>query len=55
MIRIGIADDEDLVRDGIAALLSHQQGMIVVSTVSTAHEAVDLAGSGAIDVLLLDL
>ena len=55
MIRIGIADDEDLVRDGIAALLSNQQGMIVVATVSSAHEAVELAGSGAIDVLLLDL
>lgn len=34
MIRIGIADDEDLVRDGLAALLSQQEGIIVVSTVS---------------------
>ncbi len=55
MIRIGIADDEDLVRDGIAALLSRQPGMVVVSTASGASEAVDLARSGAIDVLLLDI
>lgn len=55
MIRVGIADDEDLVRDGMAALLGNQQGMIVVATVSTAYEAVELADSGAIDVLLLDI
>jgi two-component system, NarL family, invasion response regulator UvrY len=55
VIRIGIADDEDLVRDGIAALLSRQSGMIVVSTVSNAAEAVDLARSGGIDILLLDI
>ena len=55
IIRVGIADDEDLVRDGMAALLAGQQGVVVVSTVSTAYEAVELADSGAIDVLLLDI
>jgi two-component system, NarL family, invasion response regulator UvrY len=55
VIRVGIADDEDLVRDGLAALLASWSGMIVVSTVSTAAEAVELADSGAIDVLLLDV
>lgn len=55
MIRVGIADDEVLVRDGIAALLATRSGMIVVSTVSTAAEAIELADSGAIDVLLLDV
>ncbi|MDT8299288.1 MAG: response regulator transcription factor, partial [Spirochaetaceae bacterium] len=55
LIRVGIADDEDLVRDGIAALLASRTGLIVVSTVSTAAEAIELAGSGAIDVLLLDV
>jgi DNA-binding NarL/FixJ family response regulator len=55
VIRIGIADDEDLVRDGLAALLNHESGMLVVSTASTASEATDLAASGAIDVLLLDI
>lgn len=55
MIRVGIADDEDLVREGLAALLLHRQGILVVDAVATAHEAVDLATSGAIDVLLLDV
>ena len=55
MIRVGIADDEDLVRDGLAALLSSQAGIIVVSTVSSAAEAIELADSGSIDVLLLDI
>ena len=55
MIRVGIADDEDLVRDGIAALIAQQAGMLVVSSVSSAHEAVELADSGAVDVLLLDI
>lgn len=55
MIRVGIADDEELVRDGIAALLASQPGIIVVSAVSTAAEAVELADSGSIDVLLLDI
>ncbi len=55
MIRVGIADDENLVRDGLAALLTSRSGLIVVSTVATAAEAVELADSGAIDVLLLDV
>jgi two-component system, NarL family, invasion response regulator UvrY len=55
LIRIGIADDEELVRDGLAALLSGRQGMIVVATVESAVEAVELACSGAIDILLLDI
>ncbi len=55
MIRVGIADDEELVREGIAALLAQEPGVMVVTSVATAHEAVELAGSGAIDVLLLDI
>lgn len=55
MIRIGIADDEDLVRDGLAALLGNQVGVLVVAAVGTTHEAVELALSGGIDVLLLDI
>ena len=55
MIRVGIADDEDLVRNGIAALVGQLSGMAVVATVASAHEAVELADSGAVDVLLLDI
>jgi len=55
VIRVGIADDEDLVRSGIAALLAGRDGIVVVATVATSVEAVELADSGAIDVLLLDV
>jgi two-component system, NarL family, invasion response regulator UvrY len=55
MTRVGIADDEDLVRDGLAALLGTRSGMVVVSTVATAADAIELADSGSIDVLLLDV
>jgi DNA-binding NarL/FixJ family response regulator len=54
-IRILLADDHPVVRDGLAAILSTQPDFDVVGAAATGTEAVRLAGQVAPDVLLLDL
>ena len=54
-IRILIADDHPLVRDGLQTLLATQSDFIVVGTASDGTEALRLAAALAPDVLLLDL
>jgi DNA-binding NarL/FixJ family response regulator len=54
-IRVLVADDQRLVRDGIASLLSIQEGIQIVGIASNGQEAVDLALSVAPDVVLMDI
>ena len=54
-IRILIADDHFVVRQGLAALLVPRYGMEVVGEATTGKEAVDLARSLQPDVILMDM
>lgn len=55
MIRILLADDHPVVRDGLVAILSTQPDFDVVAEAVTGREAVSLAAELQPDVLLLDL
>lgn len=50
-----IADDQRLVRDGIASLLSLQEGILVAGTAENGEEAVRLCREKHPDVALLDI
>jgi len=54
-IRILIADDHPVVRDGLAAMLGTQPDFAVVATAANGQEAVRLAAELKPDVVLLDL
>jgi len=54
-IRILIADDHFVVRQGLAALLVARNGMEVVGEAATGREAVDLARALQPDVILMDM
>lgn len=54
-IRILIADDHPLFREGVAASLSREEDLRVVGQASTGEEAFSLAGELLPDVLLLDI
>ncbi|MFE3459055.1 response regulator [Nocardiopsis aegyptia] len=55
MIRVLLADDESLIRAGIAAILSSDPGITVVAEASDGHGAADLAARERPDVALLDI
>ncbi len=55
MIRVLVADDQDLVRRGIAALLGLFEDIDVVGEAADGAEALDLATRSAPDVVLLDV
>jgi len=54
-IRILIAEDHIVVRDGLAAIINQQQDMTVVAEASDGHEAVALWKTRRPDVVLMDL
>ncbi len=54
-VRVLIADDQQLIRDGIASLLAIQPGIEVVGTARDGREAVDMAVALAPDVVLMDV
>ncbi len=54
-IRVLIADDHPLVRDGIAALIERQADMVVVGEASSGEEAVEQFGVLRPDVTLMDV
>jgi DNA-binding NarL/FixJ family response regulator len=55
MIRVLIAEDEPLVRAGIAMLLSVEDDITVVAEAATGEDAVALARTCGVDVVVLDL
>jgi DNA-binding NarL/FixJ family response regulator len=55
MIRVLLADDHQLVRSGLAALLTGSDDIEVVGTASNGMEAVELARDTSPDVVLMDL
>ena len=54
-IRILIADDHSVVREGLASLVSRKPDMAVVAEASNGREAVELWKLHRPDVILLDL
>src|SRR6185503_714973 len=54
-IRIAIADDHPVVRDGLAAMLETQSDLDVIGQAENGPDAVNLVQSEQPDVLLLDL
>lgn len=55
-ISIALADDHQLVLDGLQLILSQEEGFHLVGTASTGTEAISLLrNSGKIDVLILDI
>jgi DNA-binding NarL/FixJ family response regulator len=55
LIRILLADDHPLLRDGVAGLVADQPDMQLVAEASTGHEAIDQFRKHHPDVTLLDL
>jgi len=55
MIRIVIADDQELVRAGVAAILEAEQDLTVVGTAADGAEAVGLIQAVRPDVALMDI
>lgn len=55
MIRVLLADDHGLVREGLSRLLGGAPDIEVVATAADGHEAVRLAGEHRPDVILMDL
>jgi DNA-binding NarL/FixJ family response regulator len=55
MIRIGIVDDHHLVRTGLKQLLGDEVDFRVTGEAANGREALELARSGTVDVLLMDL
>ncbi len=55
MIRLLIADDHPVVRDGLAGVIEEQDDMVVVGQASTGPEALALYGEHRPDVTLMDI
>ena len=55
MIRILLADDQSLVRDGFRALIDREPDMTVVGEAATGEEAVTLTRSRGPDLVLMDI
>lgn len=54
-VRVLVVDDQQLMRDGLASLLSIQEGIDVVGTAANGQEAVDQALALAPDIILMDV
>ena len=54
-IRVGIADDQSLVRDGLRVQLGYADGLDVVGEAANGAQAVALARQQRPDVLIMDI
>jgi DNA-binding NarL/FixJ family response regulator len=54
-VRVGIADDQAVVRDGVRAQLGFAQGLELVGEAADGEQAVQMARSAQPDVLLMDV
>src|SRR5690349_5288256 len=54
-IRLAIADDHALLRQGIVSLLEKVEGITIIGEMSSGEEAVNFASEQAPDVFLLDI
>ena len=54
-IRVALCDDHTMVRSGLHRILAEEADIEVVGEAGTAEEAVELAGRGQPDVLVMDL
>jgi DNA-binding NarL/FixJ family response regulator len=54
-VRVLVADDQELIREGIASLLAIQPGIDVVGTARDGAEAAELAAALTADVVLMDV
>jgi DNA-binding NarL/FixJ family response regulator len=55
VIRVGIADDQELVRSGIRMILETEDDLVVVGEAVDGRAAVDLVAREQVDVLILDV
>jgi two-component system, NarL family, response regulator DesR len=55
MIRLLLADDEDLLRSALAALLALEEDLTVVAEAATSTDAVRLAHEHRPDIAVIDL
>ena len=55
MIKILIADDHAIVREGLKQILSQTADMVVVSEASNGQEAIDKLARNNIDLIVLDI
>jgi DNA-binding NarL/FixJ family response regulator len=55
MIRVVVADDHGVLRDGLAGVIAEQADMEVVATASDGAEAVEMCRTATPDVVLMDL
>lgn len=55
MIRVLLADDHEIVRLGLRAVLEEAEDITIVGEVATAEAAISAAQAGGIDVILMDL
>ena len=55
VVRVLVADDQELIREGIASLLGLQPGIAVVGTARDGAAAAELAAALAADVVLMDV
>lgn len=55
MIRVAIADDHAIVRTGLQQFLGDQEDITIVGCVASASEALQLARTQPIDVLIMDI
>ncbi len=55
MIRVFVADDHAIVRDGLRRVLAEADGIECVGTTEHGHDVLERAGAGGWDVLVLDL
>jgi DNA-binding NarL/FixJ family response regulator len=55
VVRVLVADDQELIRDGLASILDHHDGLSVVGPAADGAEAVRLARAERPDVTLMDV